>query len=106
MRWTPSCGCIFAYIFFRRRVWRPPPRLPAPAPDPQPRYPDPDHPTIIYGKTAFITTAVLFALTGAILSGVGASDSDACINLKITSICGTIYTGIGILLAAVASYPL
>lgn len=59
-----------------------------------------------YGKTAFITSAVLFAITGAVLSGVGASDPDSCINLKITSIFGTIYTGIGILLAALASYPL
>jgi len=96
-RWTMACGGFFIYMS-RRDTF-------TPRATPH-DYPISNAQPWLYGKTAFITTAVLFAITGAVLSGVGASDSDACINLKATSIFGTIYTGIGILLAALASYPL
>lgn len=86
-------------------TYRPPPVVVPPVAVQQ-TYPPTNARPWFYGKTAFITTAVLFAIAGAVLSGVGASDLDACINLKITSIFGTIYTGIGILLAALASYPI
>lgn len=58
------------------------------------------------GKSWVILSTCFFAIAGAILSGVAANDPDACIDLRLTSIFGTIYTGIGIILAAVASFPL
>lgn len=60
---------------------------------------------LIYGKWVCTGASLLFAIVGAILNGLAISDSDACIDLRITSIFGTIYTGVGVILAALASLP-
>lgn len=54
-------------------------------------------------KAALMTASVLYAVIGAILSGLGSNDPKACIDLRITSIFGTILTGIDIILSAWAS---
>jgi protein-S-isoprenylcysteine O-methyltransferase Ste14 len=54
-------------------------------------------------KAALMTASVLYAVIGAILSELGSNDPKACVDLRITSIFGTILTGIGIILSAWAS---
>ena len=47
--------------------------------------------------------ALLFAVCGAVLTGLGTNDPDASVDLQIAGITGTVYTGFAIILAAIAS---
>jgi hypothetical protein len=54
-------------------------------------------------KGSFIATSVIFGIIGAILTGLGTNDSDACVSPKSAGILGTILTGLGVILAAISS---
>jgi hypothetical protein len=54
-------------------------------------------------KAALMTASVFYTVIGATLSGLGSNDPKACVDLRKTSIFGTILTGIGIILSAWAS---
>jgi hypothetical protein len=54
-------------------------------------------------KPALILTSLLFAIVGAILTGLGVNDDDECVSFRTAGIVGTIYTGIGIILVAITS---
>jgi hypothetical protein len=47
----------------------------------------------------------VFSVIRAILTALATNDSDACVDLRAASIVGTVLTGIGIILAAAASFP-
>jgi hypothetical protein len=53
--------------------------------------------------TFHIFFPALFAICGAVLTGLGTNDSDAFVDVRSASIIGTVYTGFGIVLAAIAS---
>lgn len=54
-------------------------------------------------KVSLIWISILFAVTGAIYSGLQTNDSDACVSFRAAGILGTIFTTIGVILAAVTS---
>lgn len=56
---------------------------------------------IIHRKGIIVVASVLFAICGSVL---GTNDLDACVNLHVAGVIGTVYTGIGIVLAALASF--
>lgn len=55
-------------------------------------------------KCLFVWTSLLCSVAGAILSGLGVIDSDACVNQLLAGVFGALLTGVGIIFAAVASF--
>jgi NADH:ubiquinone oxidoreductase subunit 5 (subunit L)/multisubunit Na+/H+ antiporter MnhA subunit len=51
-----------------------------------------------------IFVSLVFAIVGAVLTGLASNDSKACVSFQTAGTLGTILTGIGIILAAAASW--
>lgn len=58
----------------------------------------------LFRRNGAILCAMLFSAVGAVLTGIGTNDPTACVNTQKAGIVGTVYTGMGIILAAFASY--
>ena len=56
-----------------------------------------------YWKPPVVLFSALFAISGSVLTGLGANATDACVDLQIAGITGAVYTGFSIILAAIAS---
>jgi quinol-cytochrome oxidoreductase complex cytochrome b subunit len=58
---------------------------------------------VLVGKWFVILAGVILAVMGTVLTALATNDPDACVNLRETSIWGTLLTGCGIIVAAAAS---
>lgn len=62
-------------------------------------------PSLCQWKVGLILNSILFSVIGAVLTGLQTNDSDACVSFRAAGVIGTIFTALGIMFAAVTSFP-
>jgi len=56
-------------------------------------------------KWVWVISSAVFAICGSVLTGLAANDPGACVKFTQAGITGTVYTGVGIVMAALGSFP-